>query len=66
MDNFYEHIDIIFDDLYEKIGFTEELISFKDKLLHAYENDKGHRHSFMQNKKKTFHIDDNGYIIMCE
>ena len=66
MDNFYEHIDIIFDNLYEKIGWTDELISCKEKLLQAYENDKGDRHGFLQTKKKSFRIDDDGYIIMCE
>ena len=64
MDNFYEHIDIIFDSLYEKFGLTNELITYKSELLSYYENEKSYRHAFsyIKNTEKHFRIDENGCI----
>lgn len=61
MDNFYEHIDIIFDDLYEKYGFTMELMNYKSQLLTAYEGEKPWLYG-TKPKKQHFQIDENGYI----
>lgn len=61
MDNFYEHIDIIFDNLYEKYGLSEELIKFKNQLLTVYEENKP-RYNYIKPKKQHFQIDENGYI----
>lgn len=61
MDNFYEHIDIVFDNLYEKFGLTDELIKYKNDILVAYENKKPYHNTHLK-AKKHFHIDENGYI----
>lgn len=60
MDNFYEHIDIIFDNLYEKYGLTDELVNYKSQLLTAYEEKKPWYG--IKAKKQHFQIDENGYI----
>jgi len=60
MDNFYEHIDIIFDNLYEKFGITDELVKYKSQLLSSYENEKGC--PYKNKSQKYFQIDKDGYI----
>ena len=64
MDNFYEHIDIIFDNLYEKFGLTDELIKYKSQLLTSYKNTRPYQHTYIHknNTEKHFYIDECGCI----
>ena len=36
---FYQQIDIIFDNLFEKYGYTDELLEYKSKLIEVYESE---------------------------
>ena len=62
--NFYQQIDALFDKLYEKFGFTDEIIEYKQILLRVYEKENHYRNAvkFKHIKPKEFYIDENGYI----
>lgn len=36
---FYQQIDIIFDNLFQKYGYTDELLEYKNKLIEVYESE---------------------------
>ena len=63
-ENFYEQLDMVFDRLYEKLGLTDELIGYKNDLLHIYENENAYRcaHILKAIKPKHWYIDEAGYI----
>ena len=63
--NFYEQLDIVFDKLYKKYGFNDELIGYKGDLLHIYENEHKYRSAEILKliQPKHFYIDENGYVV---
>lgn len=62
--NFYEQIDMVFDSLYEKYGFIDDIIQYKQDLLEIYENENSYRSADILKmiKPKNFYIDENGCI----
>lgn len=64
---FYETIDSVFDNLYEKYGLSEELVECKEKILYAYENgDKCYTDALAKKLQvKNFMIDENGCVKAC-
>lgn len=62
--DFYEEIDNIFEKLYDKYGFDEELIDAKNAILKhfIYINDNNGNNITTLLKKKNFSIDDKGRI----
>jgi hypothetical protein len=36
---FYQQIDIIFDNLFQKYGYTDELMEYKSTLIDVYESE---------------------------
>ena len=58
MENFYEHLNIIFDFLENKYGLTKELIIYKSKLIEVY-NKKNYYNNY---KYSNITINENGYI----
>jgi|SaaInlV_125m_DNA_1040241.scaffolds.fasta_scaffold228894_1 hypothetical protein len=64
---FYQTLDEIFDLLYAKLGTTNELTQYKQKLIYAYENeDKYNSETLLKKLVPTyFKIDENGCVITC-
>jgi hypothetical protein len=62
--NFYEVIDNVFDKLYEKYGFNDDIIQNKQDLLHVYENENSWRCAeiYKAIKPKHWYIDEKGCI----
>jgi hypothetical protein len=62
--DFYEEIDIIFEKLYDKYGFEDELISAKNTIIKhfIYINDNNGNNITTLLKKKHFSIDEKGRI----
>jgi hypothetical protein len=58
--NFYEQLDIIFDKLYEKYGFEDNIIDYKQKLLKLYDIENEYRNHKVINI--DLYIDENGYV----
>jgi hypothetical protein len=58
--NFYEQLDIIFDKLYEKYGFEDNIIDYKQKLLKLYDIENEYRNHKVNNI--DLYIDENGYV----
>lgn len=63
--NFYEQLDIVFDQLYEKYGLTDELMQFKSDLLYVYDNERGWRSAELLKliKPKRWYIDERGRVV---
>lgn len=63
--NFYQQLDIVFDDLYAKYGHTDELFQHKNDLLYVYENERGWRAAEILKmiKPKHWRIDADGKIV---
>jgi len=64
---FYQTLDEIFDLLYAKLGTTNELIQYKQKLIYAYENEDKYNSATLLKKlvPTNFKIDENGCVITC-
>jgi hypothetical protein len=62
MSNFYEELDIVFDELYEIHGLIDELINYKSIILLVYEKERAYTHI---SSKKIF-VDENGYVTLME
>jgi hypothetical protein len=62
--DFYDDIDNIFDNLYNKYGFDEELINAKNAIIKhfIYINDNNGDNIVTLLKKKNFSIDEKGRI----
>lgn len=58
--NFYEQLDIVFDKLYEKYGFEDNIIDYKQKLLKLYDLENEYRNHKVNNI--DVYIDENGYV----
>lgn len=58
--NFFVTIDDVFQNLFDKYGETDELISYKEKLLDSYINEDKHKakHIFEQIKPRLWTIVD--------
>lgn len=63
-ENFYEQMDMVFDRLYEKYGLTDELMGYKNDLLHIYQNENAYKsaHILKLIKPKQWYIDETGCI----
>lgn len=63
-ENFYEQMDMVFDRLYEKFGLTDELMGYKNDILHIYENENAYKsaHLLKLIKPKQWYIDETGCI----
>jgi hypothetical protein len=63
-ESFYEQLDVVFDKMYEKYGFTDDLIHHKQLLIALYDKENSYRtsHIFKETKVQQFYIDENGYI----
>lgn len=66
--NFYETIDNVFSQIFEKYGETSDFIEFKEKLLDSYINENkkksGQIHSLI--KPKLWKLDLDGNIILLD
>ena len=62
--DFYNDIDEVFDKLYKKYGFDEELIEAKNTIMKhfIYINDNNGNNITTLLKKKNFSIDEKGRI----
>lgn len=58
--NFYQQLDIVFDKLYEKYGFEDNIIDYKQKLLKLYDLENEYRNHKVNNI--DVYIDENGYV----
>jgi hypothetical protein len=58
--NFYEQLDIVFDKLYEKYGFEDNIIDYKQKLLKLYDLENEYRNHKINDME--VYVDENGYI----
>ena len=63
-ESFYEQMDMVFDKLYEKFGLTDELMGYKNDLLHIYDNENAYKsaHILKLIKPKQWYIDETGCI----
>jgi len=64
---FYQTLDEIFDLLYAKLGTTNELVDYKERLIYAYENEDKYNSTTLLKKlvPSNFKIDENGCVITC-
>jgi len=62
--NFYEQLDTVFDILYERYGFIDDIINLKSDLLYVYENENSWKSQALLKliKPKQWYIDENGCI----
>ena len=61
---FYEELNNVFEKLFDKYGFEDDIIQYKQCIISAYQNENCIRNEYILNKikPKTFLIDKNGNI----
>lgn len=62
---FYQVLDDVFDNLYEKYGFEQDIIDLKQILIEEYENMKNNGVNMNKCESQYFQIDENGCIKSC-
>lgn len=69
--NYYQELDYLFNNLYEKYGLNEDIICVKQNIIKIIDNLNDYDYKVSNNditkqlKKRSYKIDENGIIISC-